>query len=175
MERFGFIHDKLEIKLLILFILARLEDKVDLDTLTELTLCDPCITYFNVAECVSELKETEHLTEESGLIQITEKGLRNGRINETSIPQSVRRRAEEKVLPLAKAQRRSAMIKTEIQPRNNGGFTVKLSLSDGLDEVLSLALYAPTEAGAKTIAETFTKRAEQMHGKILSLLTEDAP
>ena len=175
MERFGFIHDKLEIKLLILFILARLEDKVDLDTLTDLTLCDAGITYFNIAECVSELKETEHIKEDSGLIQITEKGRRNGRINEGSIPQSVRRKAEEKTEALAQTQRRLAMIKTEILPQPQIGFTVKLSLSDGLDEILSLNLYAATESGAKTLADNFTKRAEQVHDTILNALTEENP
>ncbi|MCL2568409.1 MAG: DUF4364 family protein [Oscillospiraceae bacterium] len=175
MERFGFIHDKLEIKLLILFILARLEDKVDLDTLTDLTLCDAGITYFAVAECVSELKETDHLTEESGLIQITEKGRRNGRINEGSIPQSVRRKAEEKAIALAQTQRRRAMIKTEILPQPQIGFTVKLSLSDGLDQILALELYAATEAQAKTLADNFKKRAEQIHGKLIEALTEETP
>ena len=46
-ERFGFIHDKLDIKILILFILQRLYAPISMDTLAELTLCDDGISYFD--------------------------------------------------------------------------------------------------------------------------------
>jgi len=67
------------------------------------------------------------------------------------------------------------MIKTEILPRPQIGFTVKLSLSDGLDQILALELYAATEAQAKTLADNFKKRAEQIHGKLIEALTEETP
>ena len=50
MERFGFIHDKLDIKILILFVLRRLPDYVQGDTLAELVLCDDGISYFDYTE-----------------------------------------------------------------------------------------------------------------------------
>jgi len=173
MPQFGFIHDKLEIKFLILFILARLEDPVDLDTLTELTLIDGGITYFAFSECVAELLETAHITEENGRIAITEKGLRNGRATASSIPSSVRRRAEQKTMALTRAQRRNAMVKTEILPRESDGYTVKLSLSDGLGEILAMELYTATETGATAMADGFSKRAEQIYGQIVTLLVDD--
>ena len=40
MDRFGFIHEKLDIKILILFILRRLPGVVDRETLGELCQCD---------------------------------------------------------------------------------------------------------------------------------------
>ena len=173
MERFGFIHDKLEIKFLILFILGRLVESVDLDTLADLTLCDDGISYFAFSECVAELLETDHLKEESGRIAITEKGLRNGRATETGIPYSVRRRAEQTTAALARIQRRNTMIKAEHQPRIGGGITVSLSLSDGLGEVLGMELYAANETQAAAMSDGFTKRAEQLYGQIISLLIEE--
>ncbi|MCL2563523.1 MAG: DUF4364 family protein [Oscillospiraceae bacterium] len=175
MERFGFIHDKLEIKFLILFILSRLAEPVDLDTLTDLTLCDDGITYFAFSESVAELLDTEHLRkEEDGRIAITDKGLRNGRATETSIPSSVRHRAEQRAAALARVQRRNTMVKAEANPRIGGGRTVKLSLSDGLGEILGMELYAATEAQAAAMQDGFTKRAEQLYGQIITLLIEEA-
>jgi len=175
MERFGFIHDKLEVKFLILFILGRLEAPIDMDTLIDLTLCDDGISYFDVIECVANLKETAHIKEENGCIFITEKGLQNGRATESSIPSSVRRRAEENTVALARTQRRNAMVKTECLSRASGGLTVKLSLSDGLDEILAMELYAANEAQAEAIQDGFSKRAEQIHGQIIALLLEKQP
>jgi len=175
MERFGFIHEKLEIKFLILFILARLEAPIDRNTLTDLTLVDDGINYFDIVECVTELIETAHVAEENGHISITEKGLRNGEATERSIPTSVRLRAEEKALTLAQAQRRSALIKAETLPRPGGGHTVKLSLNDGLDEILALELYTATESQAKAIQGNFKNRAEQIYGQIITLLADEEP
>ena len=175
MERFGFIHDKLEIKFLILFILGRLEAPVDLDTLTDLTLIDDGISYFDFSECVAELKASAHIKEENGRISITEKGLRDGQATARSIPHSVRHRAEEKTAALARVQRRNTMIKAECLPREGGGYTVKLSLCDGLGEVLAMELYAANEAQATAMQSGFAKRAEQIYGQMISILVDETP
>ena len=54
-RQFGFIHEKLEIKILILFILRHMSEPISFDVLTELTMCDDGIGYFDYMECVAEL------------------------------------------------------------------------------------------------------------------------
>lgn len=76
MARYGFIHDKLDIKFLILYFMARVAAPIDFPTLTELTVCDDGIGYFEFAEAVSELVESGHLTLEDGLYSITEKAVK---------------------------------------------------------------------------------------------------
>jgi len=91
----GFIQDKLEIKFLILYIAARVEEPVPFDTLLDLTLCDDAIDYFDFSECLTDLVRTEHLTlSDSGLYSLTEKGARNGAACESSLPYSVRQRCD---------------------------------------------------------------------------------
>ena len=91
----GFIRDKLEIKFLILYITARVIEPIPFDTVLDLTLCDDAIDYFDFSECLADLVKTEHLTlSEDGLYAITEKGLRNSRICESSLPYSVRLRCD---------------------------------------------------------------------------------
>jgi len=172
MERFGFIHEKVDIKKLILFILGRLEAPVDLNTLTELTLLDDGISYFDYSECLAELQNAENIHEENGRYSITEKGRRNGKILEDTLPYIVRRRAEEKTLPLVRSQRRDSMVKSEIRTRPGGGFTLVLSLSDGLGEIWAMELYAANEARAQTMAQSFTKRAEELYSTLIASLTD---
>jgi len=173
MKRFGFIHDKLDIKILILFVLNRLQHAVDLDTLTELVLCDDGISYFDFSECVAELLRTDHIRAEDGLFRITEKGIKNGQITENSIPYTVRLTIEEKTAALTRAHQRDALVKAETAPRENGGFTVRLSLDDGLGEVLSMELYTATESHAAAMTARFSQQAEEVYGKILALLTDE--
>ena len=47
----GFIHDKLEIKFLILYIAARVSEPLPPEGMQELTMCDDGIDYFAYAEC----------------------------------------------------------------------------------------------------------------------------
>lgn len=58
----GFIHDKLEIKFLILYITARVIEPIPFDTVWDLAMCDEGVDYFDFAECLSDLVRTEHLT-----------------------------------------------------------------------------------------------------------------
>jgi len=97
-RRFGFIRDKLDIKVLILFILQRISEPVSLDELAELTLCDGAISYFDFAECVSELVASDHISADGDRYLITEKGARNGAITEGGLPYSVRVKAERTAL-----------------------------------------------------------------------------
>ena len=61
MSRTGFIHDKLDIKFLILYLMARVASPVDFATLADLTFCDDGVEYFDFAASVAELVETGHL------------------------------------------------------------------------------------------------------------------
>ena len=85
----GFIHDKLEIKFLILYIAARVSEPLPPEGMQELTMCDDGIDYFAYAECLNDLVRTEHLRlTEDGCYAITPKGLKNSEICESSLPYS---------------------------------------------------------------------------------------
>ena len=94
----GFIHDKLEIKFLILYIAARVSEPLPPEGMQELTMCDDGIDYFAYAECLNDLVRTEHLRlTEDGCYAITPKGLKNSEICESSLPYSVRLRTDKNV------------------------------------------------------------------------------
>ena len=76
MARFGFIHSKLDTKLLILYILTRVAGPIDFATLTDLVMCDDGVDYFEFAEALSELLESGHLVREGDYYPPTDKGRR---------------------------------------------------------------------------------------------------
>ena len=111
----GFIQDKLEIKFLILYIAARVVEPVPFDTMLDLTPCDDAIDYFDFSDCLADLVRTEHLTlSEDGLYAITEKGLKNSQICETSLPYSVRLRCDKN---LAECNRKLRRKRPQRKPR----------------------------------------------------------
>ena len=111
MGRVGFIQDKLEIKFLILYVAARLIEPVPFEAMQELTMCDDGIDFFDFSECLSNLVESQHLTlSDDGLYAITEKGLHNGAICESSLPYSVRLRADKNITIYNQKLKRRAQI-----------------------------------------------------------------
>ena len=86
MERLGFIHSKLEIKILILFVLNRLPHPVLLSDLTEAVMCDDGIGYFDYIEALTELIKTQHISEEKGYYSITQKVSETERLLRTVFP-----------------------------------------------------------------------------------------
>lgn len=174
MDNFGFIHGELDIKILILFVLRRLPAPVDAQTLEELCRCDDGIGYFDYADCLADLVETGHVEELSrGRYRITEKGDRNGETAETSLPYTVRTRAEKLLAPVAETMRRDNMIQTSHEAAG-GGVTVSLSLSDGKGEILAMRLLAPDEDRAEVMEQTFRRDAELIYERVVGLLAGGA-
>ena len=172
MGRVGFIQDKLEIKFLILYVAARLIEPVPFEAMQELTMCDDGIDFFDFSECLSNLVESQHLTlSDDGLYAITEKGLHNGAICESSLPYSVRLRADKNITIYNQKLKRRAQIKSDIQPRPNGTFTVTLAFNDDDDQpLLKMDLMVPKEVMAKELAERFQRNPEQLYSGVLNTL-----
>ena len=171
-ENFGFIHERIEIKLLILFILRRIPEPVTLEVLAGLTLCDDGISYFDVTECIAMLIETKHLRVENSMYSLTAKGDRNGEILEKNLPYSVRTRAEAAVTIVRANLSREAMIKTNVVADEEGSCKVKLSLSDGLGDIINMELLAANQKQASALEKGFRKNAEKIYHSIIAMLVE---
>ncbi|MDE7219191.1 MAG: DUF4364 family protein [Oscillospiraceae bacterium] len=168
MPSFGFIKDKLEIKFLILYIMARLVEPVPFETLQELSMCDSGVDYFGFSECLADLVRTEHLRMADGLYAITDKGRRNSSVCESSLPYSVRIAAERKLVLCNEQLKRRALVRAAVQPREKGGYEVSLSLSDELDELMSLKLLVTRQDMALELQKRFREGAEELYAKILA-------
>lgn len=174
MPRYGFIHDKLDIKFLVLYLLARTQAPIDFVTLTDLSLCDEGVDYFLFTQAVSELVESEHLLLEDGLYSITEKGRKNGSVWEESLPFSVRQKCDRSLVRLNARLRQEAQIRAEVLPRpGNSGFTVRLILDDNQDNLMTLELYSPTQEQADLMAAAFRSSPDRIYRTLLSSLLEN--
>ena len=174
MENVGFIRDQLEIKFLILYIASRLIEPVPFEAVQDLTMCDSGVDYFDFSVCLNDLVQSGHLTlSDEGLYEITEKGLRNGQICESSLPYSVRLTADKNITIYNQKLKRRQLIRSVVTPRENGTYTVTLSFCDDAeDPLLRMELMVPKEVMAKDLAARFKKNAEQLYTGVLNALFE---
>lgn len=173
MDNFGFIHGELDTKILILFVLRRLPSPVDAQTLHDLCSCDTGVGYFDYAQCLAELVDTGHVDEVSPEhYLITDKGARNGETAESSLPYSVRVKAERLLAPTAEKMRRDRMISASHRAGKDGCM-VELSLSDGKGEIFAMSLLVPGEKQAGIMERNFRANAENIYGHMAEILLKD--
>lgn len=169
----GFIHDKLDIKLLVLYIMDHVAAPIDFSTLTDLAMCDSGVDYFHFAEAVAELKDSGHISRDGGHYAVTEKGRRTSAAGESSLSPVVRQRCDRQLGPLNQLLRRKAQVRAEVaeQPL---GFDVRLSLDDDKGALFSLTLLAPTREDAQRVAGAFLDHPDRIYNALLRiLLTND--
>lgn len=171
----GFIHDKLDIKFLILYLMARVAGPVDFTTLADLTFCDDGVEYFDFAESVAELVSTGHLAVEGDLYTITDKGRRNGEICESSLAFSVRKKCDRNLAKVNAVLRRNAKVRSELLPREDGGVTLRLILDDDKGNLMTLDLLAVSEDQANQLADQFRLHPEALYENILQTLLGEPP
>lgn len=174
MERRGFIHDMLDVKVLILYIMNRVLYPVDSQKIYELCYQDDCLSYFDVQEALPQMVETGHLTvNPDGTYEITEKGKETCAITEDSVAYPVMQKAQTAVERFNREVRRSSFVKTEIQPRDSGDYSVLLALDDDISNLLSMELMAPSKTQARRMTAAFEKNAETIFQTIMELLVEE--
>ena len=175
LDNYGFIRQKIDIKVLILYILEKLPAPVNQNMLTELTLIDNATNYFDYIECLTELEQKDLIiTTEEDKYSITPKGIRTAAEMESSLPYTIRLKASSGAERAAKILAREAMIKASHKEKPEGGVTVSLSLSDGLGEVMHLDILAGNEQQAKEMEKRFRKNAESLYLRIAGILTGES-
>ena len=174
MQRLGFIHDMLDVKVLILFVMARVSYPVNSQEIYELCYQDDCLSYFDVCTAIPEMVKSGHLKEVDGeKYEITPKGKADGGLTEDSIAYTVKCRAENAVAKYNRQIRRSSFVKTQIIPRETGDFSVIMALDDEAGNLMTLELMAPNQRQAVRLGKLFEKKAEAVYNLTMAELLDD--
>ena len=174
MQRLGFIHDMMDVKVLILYVMAKVNYPVTVQQIYELCYQDDCLSYFDVCTAVPEMVNSLHLRPlENDCYEITEKGREAGALTQDSIAFSVRQRAENAVARFNRQIRRSSFVKTQILPRENGDFSVIMILDDEMGNLMTLELMAPNQRQAVRLGRLFEKKAEKIYNATMNELLDE--
>ena len=174
MKRLGFIHDMLDVKVLILFVAARSNYPMTCQEMYELCYQDDCLSYFDVCTAIPEMVKSGHLKAvEDERYEITEKGRDAGSLTEDSIAYTVRQKAENAVSRFNRQLRRSSFVKTQVIPRDSGDYSVIMALDDEVGNLMTLELLAPNQRQAVRLSKLFEKKAEEIYSLTMTELLDE--
>ncbi len=174
MQRLGFIHDMMDVKVLILYVAARSNYPMTAQEVYELCYQDECLSYFDVCTALPQMVESGHIRQvDEEHYEITEKGRADGALTEDSIAFTVKQRAENAVNRFNRQLRRSSFVKTQIIPRDSGDLSVVMSLDDEGGNLMTLELLAPSQRQALRLRKQFEKKAELLYNITMSELLDN--
>ena len=174
MQRLGFIHDMMDVKVLILFVMSRAGYPVNVQQLYELCFQDDCLSYFDICTAVPEMTASNHLREvENECYEITDKGRETAKLLEDSIAFTVRQRAENAVDRFNRQVRRSSFVRTKVTERESGDYSVVVSLDDEMGNLMTLELVAPNQRQANRLSRLMEKKAEAVYNLTMAELLDE--
>ena len=174
MQRLGFIHDMMDVKVLILFVTARANYPMTAQEIYEVCYQDECLSYFDVCTAVPEMVTSGHLKLLEGeRYEITEKGRQDGALTEDSIAFTVKQKAENAVSKYNRQLRRKSFVKTQIVPKENGEASVIMGLDDEMGSLMTLQLTAPDQRQAVRLSKLYERKAETLYNLIMAELLDE--
>jgi hypothetical protein len=174
MELRGYLHDIKDVKVLILYVMAQMEEPVSAQTIYELCYQDDSLSYFTVQEAIPQMIVSGHLEEpETGMFVITEKGREAQPLTEETIAFTVRERASIAVKRRSKKLQREKFLRTDIQKTEKGELFVHMAIDDPNGNLMELSVQAPTLPHARKLEASFLRNADVVYQSLMIALLEE--
>ena len=173
MEPHGFIHDMLDVKVLLLYIMSRVQYPVDLQKAYELALQDDCVSYFDVAQALPQMVNSGHLAcSADGLYSITQKGIETGAVTDATLAYPVMQRVNAAVENYNRACYRERYIHIQTAQRPDGELSVIMALDDAVGNLMKLELSASGRHQAVALSRAFQEKAELIYQMVMTELMD---
>lgn len=168
-----------EIKILVCYLLREISDGMTFTQINDALLHRGLVNYFELANALSDLVESKHLTcedcdgsQEDTIYQLTALGEETAETFSPTLPASVK----EKAISCARHQ----ILRKKIASSNHAnirkeedGYIVDMTICDIGSDLLSLSLFMPTEHEAEQVRQHFLSDPLLTYKGVLALLTGD--
>lgn len=171
----GGLNDKQEIKILICFIMDKLDKPLKKSDITSILQNYGLANYFEASQAFSEMVINASIVadeQDSSYYVITESGKMIVEELSKSLPVTVKEKALKNAESYLERARSEQENKVTIKKTGNG-YNVTCSVSGGEFDMLKLTLYAPDINTSSVIRDNFYKDPGEIYNNIISILTSD--
>lgn len=171
----GFIHDMLDVKVLILFVASKALYPLSLQKIYELCFQDDCLSYFDVSVAVPQMVESGHL-EKIGEDEyvITDKGREQEEVTSDAIAYPVMQRALAAVERFNREIKRQSMVRTEVIPARGRRFFRGAWAGRREEQSDDIGTHGPDADARPRAGRAFSRRAEKIFQLVMTELLEEA-
>ena len=163
-----------ENKVLILYLLDKLNKPITNDGLFKIISASNNINYFYFEQYLSDLINDKLIavkaSEEATLYEITNAGRESLALTKEALPGIVKLKADTVFKQELKEFENSIAISAEFLPNNEKDFTVKCKIIENNNTIFEIKTLAGSYERAKKIVENWNKNAGELYPQILNML-----
>ena len=168
------IEDLAENKVLILYILSKLQDGIKNDNLYKIVSATNNINYFYFQELVTDLKNTNLVgsftKDEDTFIKITSEGQNALSLTKSLLPGILKLKADTVFKEQVSIIAEESSVITEYIPKSENDYTVKCKIIEKNEVIFEVSAFAGSRERAKQISDNWKNHAEEIYPKIINLL-----
>jgi len=165
-----------ENKVLILYILDRLNKDITNDGLYKIISAINNINYFYFQQTLTDLLDTNlvgsYTKEEETVIKITSEGKNAFSLTKDILPGIVKLKADNVFNEQLSSIEEESSITAEFIPKNENEYTVRCKITENNETIFEVKTFAGSRDRAKVIADNWRNNASQIYPKILDLLLD---
>ena len=170
----GGLRSKSEIRLLICYIICKIDSGITKNQLTEILCRKSLANYFEISQALSEVIRNGNIRsdfDENGeeILSPTELGKANTAQLEDDLPYTVKETALNAAVEMMTRFKRERENNIEIVPHGNG-YDVTVSVMDGDDRLLSVTLFVADSEQAQAVKEKFLRDPVKFYSTVVALL-----
>ena len=173
----GGLTNDFEVKILICFLLKKIEQPLSFDQVNEILQKTGFVNYFEFVEAVSELQKTEHVlltTDENGqeVFQLSEIGEAMAQTFHHTLPLTVREKTVESARELIQMQKQ--LEETEVRYHAvDDGYILSMKLKDIGSDLMDLSVFVPSEDECVEIRERIYADPLLLYKTLLAVMMGD--
>lgn len=165
-----------ENKVLLLYILNKLDKPIDNDNLLKLTLSIKEMNYFYFQQFLLDLIENKYVIsykkDDELLYSITPEGKRAIELTADMIPGILTLQVDNHLKESLEDIEDKFSVSSDYTPIDENHFTVKCKIVENNNIMFELQTFAGSKDQAKSIVDNWNTKAEEIYPKILELLTK---
>ncbi len=170
----GGLTDDLEVKILICFLLKKMEQPLTFDQINEVLQQTGFVNYFEFVEAISDLQHTEHIcstTNEDGeeAFALTDIGGAMAQTFHNTLPLTVREKTVETAWQLIHRQKQMQDIEVGYHAIDDG-YMLTMKMKDIGSDLMDLKLFIPTEDECIELRENIYKDPLLLYKTMLAVL-----
>ncbi len=172
------IKNKNDIKIFILYLMRNVGYPLEFSDINDIVVQDGFVSYFDFAECFSELIDTANVRKLDGdgpeIYEITEQGCTVADSLQSDLLMMIRERSLKSALQLLSFKKRGAKISFKSTPNKDGSFEVACKIIEGGAEIFNMSIHVDNKKQLDRMEHSFRERPEYIYRGILSLMTGEA-
>lgn len=169
----GGLRSKSEIRLLICYIICKIDSGITKNQLTEILCRKSLANYFEISQALSDVIRNGNIRSEfddgEEMLFPTELGKVNTAQLEDDLPYTVKETALNAAVEMMTRFRRERENNIEIEPHGSG-YDITVSVMDNDDRLLSVTLFVADNEQAQAVKEKFLRDPVKFYSTVVALL-----